>query len=64
MDMRIIGTNCPYCGELVEVQADPAEGAKQEFVQDCDVCCRPIRFVLVFAGGRVEVRTGREDEVF
>lgn len=54
---------CPYCGEPVELQADPSEGAKQEFVQDCDICCRPIRVLLTFVrGGRVDVRAGREDE--
>ena len=34
--------NCPYCGELIEVLVDPSEAA-QEYVEDCFVCCRPIR---------------------
>ena len=32
---------CPYCGESSELQVDLAGGASQEYVQDCDVCCRP-----------------------
>ena len=33
--------SCPYCGESSEVLVDLAGGAVQEYVQDCEVCCRP-----------------------
>jgi hypothetical protein len=33
---------CPYCGEPAELDLEPSEdGAEQEFVEDCGVCCRP-----------------------
>ncbi len=32
---------CPYCGEMVEIGLDPGGGASQEYVEDCQVCCRP-----------------------
>ncbi len=32
---------CPYCGEKVEIVLDPAGGADQDYVEDCEVCCRP-----------------------
>lgn len=32
---------CPYCGELNEVTLDPGSGARQEYVEDCQVCCQP-----------------------
>lgn len=32
---------CPYCGEEVEMLIDPGGGASQEYVEDCEVCCRP-----------------------
>jgi len=32
---------CPYCGELVEIALDAGGGARQEYVEDCQVCCRP-----------------------
>lgn len=36
---------CPYCGEQISVLVDPSEvGA--EYVEDCQVCCRPIEFSL------------------
>ena len=30
---------CPWCGTTVEIQLDPETVG--EFVQDCEVCCRP-----------------------
>jgi len=34
---------CPFCGEpgAVDVEPADAEPGEQEFVQDCEVCCRP-----------------------
>ncbi len=32
---------CPYCGETMLITLDPDSGAAQEYVQDCEVCCRP-----------------------
>lgn len=33
--------SCPYCGAPVDVKLDPAGGAAQQYVEDCEVCCRP-----------------------
>ncbi len=33
--------SCPHCGEVVEIALDPGGGDTQEYVQDCEVCCRP-----------------------
>ena len=32
---------CPYCGESVTLAIDPGGGSHQEYVEDCEVCCRP-----------------------
>jgi len=32
---------CESCGEEIVVTVDPLAGAKQEYVEDCPVCCRP-----------------------
>lgn len=32
---------CPYCSEVVLITIDPNGGAAQEYVEDCQVCCRP-----------------------
>jgi hypothetical protein len=32
---------CAACGEEIVVPLDVSEGASQEYVEDCPVCCRP-----------------------
>ncbi len=39
------GIYCPYCGEAIEMSFDPSAGS-QEYVEDCEVCCRPILFTI------------------
>ena len=31
---------CPYCGEEIVTPVDPSQGERQEYVEDCPVCCR------------------------
>ena len=38
---------CPHCGEPLDTFVDPGGGERQDYVEDCAVCCRPIRFVAV-----------------
>lgn len=48
---------CPYCGERVTVLLDPGSGASQEYVEDCEVCCRPwLLRVQYHTSGRATVR--------
>ena len=32
---------CPYCGETVTIVLDSSSGSEQDYVEDCEVCCRP-----------------------
>jgi hypothetical protein len=41
--------NCPYCGEPIESYVDPGGGEQQEYIEDCAVCCRPIRFFATWS---------------
>ncbi len=34
---------CPYCGEGMTIELDPASGTVQSYVEDCQVCCQPWR---------------------
>ena len=38
--------SCPYCGEINEIALDPGSGSEQEYVEDCQVCCRPWRVIV------------------
>ena len=33
--------DCPYCGESIDILLDPSFSG-QSYVEDCQVCCRPI----------------------
>lgn len=49
--------SCPYCGESIDILIDPPEQSSvdeqgtellsydesHEYIEDCQVCCRPIR---------------------
>jgi hypothetical protein len=32
---------CPYCGQMIELCIDTGAGTRQDYVEDCPVCCRP-----------------------
>lgn len=36
---------CPYCGEQISVLID-CSVAEQNYIEDCQVCCRPINFYI------------------
>ena len=33
---------CAYCGQVNETTVDPSQGGAQTYVEDCQVCCRPL----------------------
>ena len=47
MDTQAI--RCPYCGESVEIFIDRSV-RKQEYIEDCQVCCRPITLTITLGG--------------
>ena len=53
--------DCPYCGEQVETTLDLSAG-DQTYVEDCQVCCQPIVFVLQIHGQEWMLDVKREDE--
>ena len=34
---------CPHCGGAISIRIDKSTEGKQEFIYDCEVCCRPIQ---------------------
>jgi hypothetical protein len=54
--------SCPYCGEDITILVDQSL-PDQEYVEDCQVCCRPIVLrVSVETDGGVSVSTKSENE--
>ncbi len=53
---------CPYCGEVNEIALDPGSGNDQEYVEDCQVCCRPWRVTVRYLpDGTADVSIDVED---
>lgn len=53
---------CPYCGEANEVLVDCQE-AGGEYIEDCQVCCRPIIFnITVDSAGNLSASVRDENE--
>ena len=54
--------SCPYCGEINEIALDPGSGSLQEYVEDCQVCCRPWRVTVRYReDGAADVSAEPED---
>jgi len=53
---------CPYCGERFEIAIDLTQGKRQDWILDCEICCRPIRVTI--SGTRRRTAIGHSmDEV-
>ncbi len=43
---------CPYCGEEISMVLDTSV-ARQTYIEDCEVCCRPIEITYVVEDGEL-----------
>ena len=54
--------SCPYCGEPITVVIDISV-PEQDYVEDCQVCCQPIRFLTRnYPGETAQLEARREDD--
>ena len=44
--------SCPYCNARISVLVDCSQ-KHQEYVEDCEVCCRPLRLSVRCSKGRI-----------
>ena len=57
-----IDISCPYCGETITLFVDDSAGA-QQYVEDCQVCCRPIQVAVTLgADGEPGVTVRAQDD--
>lgn len=62
MNLSSSDIQCPYCGEQVEVLVDNSV-SRQQYIEDCSVCCRPIVILVVSSPDGVEsIEARTEDE--
>ncbi|HEY4144889.1 CPXCG motif-containing cysteine-rich protein [Pinirhizobacter sp.] len=57
-----VDVHCPYCGEPLELLVDASEDG-QHYIEDCQVCCRPINVTVTVDGeGDIGVDVRSENE--
>lgn len=63
-----VATYCPYCGESISIVVDLSaleEESSSSFIEDCEVCCRPINFTAATGGlGAVELMAQDENDAY
>ncbi|MGO1752255.1 MAG: CPXCG motif-containing cysteine-rich protein [Psychroflexus sp.] len=42
---------CPYCWQNISMLLEP--GITQSYIEDCEVCCQPIRIKVEFDNGQL-----------
>ena len=45
--------DCPHCWQNQLKMIDPSV-EKQNFIEDCEVCCNPLEFILTVINNRIE----------
>lgn len=60
--LETVSLSCPYCGEPIELLLDCTEG-DQQYIEDCQVCCRPITVDLQLDGSEPIVVLSCENDV-
>ncbi len=45
--------SCPYCGENISMLLD-VSATNQQYIEDCEVCCRPIEIRFTAVENRVQ----------
>lgn len=61
-DIKEQALYCPYCGESISMLIDCSVD-QQEYIEDCQVCCRPINIsVSLDADGEPVVLARSENE--
>ena len=61
MITETVSIQCPYCGEWINIIIDESI-EQQNYIEDCQVCCRPIELSVTIAGEEVGVAARRDDE--
>jgi len=57
-----VDISCPYCGETIGILADRSI-EDQQYIEDCQVCCRPITILLkVSSNGHCAVEARHEND--
>ncbi len=52
---------CPYCWEMIDILID-CSVEEQQYIEDCQVCCRPINVAVSVNEDLAAVRVASDDD--
>ena len=62
LPIESVKIQCPYCWEEIDISVD-CSIVSQEYIEDCEVCCEPIRLTINHAGSvELQVDAQREND--
>lgn len=61
LGVTFASVRCPFCGESIELAIEMTL-AHQQYVEDCEVCCRPMIVTIDASQEEPVVNVTREDE--
>ena len=61
VSVTTVSVLCPYCSQPIELLID-ATVPNQQYVEDCEVCCRPMVVEIDATADEPVVDVRREDE--
>jgi hypothetical protein len=44
---------CPYCFQKISMLLDCSDEGTQTYIEDCEVCCRPIQITYTVANNKI-----------
>ena len=53
--------DCPYCGEIIQIVVD-CSILDQSYIEDCQVCCRPINLSISIDEDNIHIQATHENE--
>lgn len=51
---EVAGFQCAGCGQWNETAVDESGGSRQQYVEDCQVCCKPNLLLIRWDGATEE----------
>lgn len=60
-ELRNSTIQCPYCWEMIEILVD-CSVESQQYIEDCQVCCRPINMAVTMKDDLPIVAVSSDDE--
>jgi len=58
--LETVNIGCPYCGEQIEIIVD-CSISSQDYIEDCQVCCRPINLAITVDTDGIPQVTARDE---